>query len=391
MRKKTLLPYLLVFVVLLLLLSIPKPSAENVRGAVTASFSSIWEKLTNLKIYFVGSGSDKSGSIINEDALQLKIDNQLLRNEMKRLQELLQQEFYFHQDLDNSTLHKLGASKQKHQADLNKILKLRLQSVPARVIFRSPAAWHSSLWINIGESSNARLGRTVIGKNSPVVMGMSLVGIIDYVGQNQSRVRLITDSGLYPAVRAARGQPKDRWLSEQLNILLDNLMERDDLFEAASEKEDLIQKLEKVQNSLQATQDSWYLAKGELHGSSYPLWRTKGSILKGIGFNYDFSDAEGPARDLRSGAPYDQESKDPSVPLLKLHDVLITSGMDGVFPPGLTVAEVTKIKPLKEGDYYYELEAVPTAGNLDDLSLVFVLPPQGYDPAEQPPIVGNVK
>lgn len=391
MKKKILLPYLLVFTALLILLSIPKPSAEKIRGAITASISPIWDRLTSFKSYFSASSKENTKLDDDEDSLKLKIENQLLKNEMKRLQDLLQQEFYLHQDLDNSGLQKLGAAKQKHQSDLNRILKLRLQSVPARVIFRSPASWHSSLWINIGESANQTLGRTVVGKNSPVVVGMSLIGIIDYVGQNQSRVRLITDSGLYPAVRAARGQPRDRWLADQLNVILDNLMERDDLFDGSEDREEIIQNLERVQRNLGETQESWYLAKGEVHGSSFPLWRTQGNILKGIGFNYDFSDSEGPARDLRSGAPFDPDSKEPPVPLLKVHDVLVTSGMDGVFPPGLNVAEVTRINPLKEGDYYYELEAVPTAGNLDELSLVFVLPPQEYDPAEKPPILGHIK
>jgi rod shape-determining protein MreC len=49
--------------------------------------------------------------------------------------------------------------------------------------------------------------------------------------------------------------------------------------------------------------------------------------------------------------------------------------LDGVFPPGLDVATITKIHPLKEGDYYYELEAKPTAGNMYNLSYVFVIPP----------------
>ena len=44
-----------------------------------------------------------------------------------------------------------------------------------------------------------------------------------------------------------------------------------------------------------------YLAKGELYGSSKPLWRTQRHQLKGTGFNYDFADGEGPARDLQTG------------------------------------------------------------------------------------------
>jgi cell shape-determining protein MreC len=87
---------------------------------------------------------------------------------------------------------------------------------------------------------------------------------------------------------------------------------------------------------------------------------------------------------LRNGIPYG--SKDPSfgIPLLKEGDVLMTTGMDGVFPPGLQVAEVVSVGELEEGDYSYELVAAPIAGNLNEVSLLFVMPPIGFDPGDQP-------
>jgi cell shape-determining protein MreC len=56
--------------------------------------------------------------------------------------------------------------------------------------------------------------------------------------------------------------------------------------------------------------------------------------------------------------------------------------MDGVFPPNLPIAEVTSVKMLKEGDYFYELEAKPVAGHLNELSLLFVIAPSEYDDQE---------
>jgi cell shape-determining protein MreC len=104
--------------------------------------------------------------------------------------------------------------------------------------------------------------------------------------------------------------------------------------------------------------------------------------LRGTGFNYDFADDEGPGRDLRTGKPL--EGKKPAIPLIKVGDLLITTGFDGVFPAGLQAARVSKIFPLKEGDYYYDIEALPSENHLDELSLVFVLQPQGYDPEDLP-------
>ena len=269
-------------------------SVEKLQGTSVAMLAPAWIKFSNLK-------SKKTPSFTEEEYQQLKLENQLLRNELYQTQEELQQE-----------------------------IAIEYPSTTAQVIFRSPASWNSSLWINVGQADHP----TIITKNSPVLLGTSVIGLIDYVGKHQARVRLITDSGLSPSVRAQR--------------TIDN--------------------------------KTHLLAKGELHGSSQPLWRTKSHTLKGIGFNYDFSDEHGPSRDLRSGEP--QNEKDPPIPIIEAGDLLVTTGMDGVFPPGLEVATVTTIQTLHEGDYFYELEAVPTAGNLDDLSLLFVIPPLGYDPDE---------
>ena len=115
-----------------------------------------------------------------------------------------------------------------------------------------------------------------------------------------------------------------------------------------------------------------YLAKGEIFGSSSPLWRSRSPILKGIGFNYDFADEEGPARDLRTGEPYGRKGKknlSPCLPRGHSGD----NGLDGVFPAGYRVAMVSKVHMLKEGASSYEIEAVATAGNLDEIpALSFV-------------------
>jgi hypothetical protein len=115
----------------------------------------------------------------------------------------------------------------------------------AEVVYREAANWNATVWINLGEKE--------VAVNSPVLKGENLIGLVEYVGKHRSRVRLLTDSSLIPSVRVAR--------------------------------------------------DGEYLAKGELYGSSSALWRGRSEILMGIGFNYDFEDEEGPARELRSGRP----------------------------------------------------------------------------------------
>lgn len=347
MIRKTPKPYLLLFAAVMLLLSIPKGSTEKIRGLTASILAPVWGNITmgTLSLQSLLSHGDRSPlNPLREELQRLQLKNQQNEITIAHLQELLQQEQHLNAQLNalykNTKTDTLAAHKH-HRKNLQKILALQLEAIPARVIFRSPSTWSSSLWLNVGTAYNHTSGRTIIAKNSPVVVGASLVGVVDYVGEHQSRVRLITDSGLTPSVRAQRGE-------------------------------------------------HLFLAKGELHGSSKPLWRSCGDHLQGVGFNFDFADEEGPARDLRSGAPIGVASKESAIPILKVQDLLVTTGMDGVFPAGLHVAEITKIRLLKEGDYYYELEAKPTAGNLQELSLVFVMPPVGYDPADQPPAIGHV-
>lgn len=379
MKRKSPRSYLMILAAGLLLMSIPKATAEKLRGSTVAILSPAWDYLNKAKLSAVSLGEsinqteqngDLSGSQLtsNEEIQRLTIENLLLSQEVETLREILN--------------HKRYLSAQK----LNDI---QSEVVPARVIFRSPSTWNSSLWINVGQADNVALGRTLIAKNSPIVTGKSVIGVIDYVGERQSRVRLITDSGLTPSVRAARGKPYNNLLSENIHFLIEGLSVRQEFWLSSEEQKQLTQLLNKMQTGLNQQQSSLYLAKGEIHGSSKPLWRTQGRLLKGVGFNYDFPDELGSARDLRTGKLVSESGNIPSTPILKVNDLLITTGMDGVFPSGLHVAQVTSIHMLKEGDYAYELEAKPTAGNLDELSLVFVMPPLGYDSLDKPPVIGR--
>lgn len=333
-------PFLQLLAILLLLLSASRATTEKIQGYSIAILAPTWNQLRIIKQGIQHISQEKFENeegktlYVNEEVQQLQLDNQLLKNEIAKLKELLRQEQLIE-------VEKKGAVRtevlRKNERDL--IMSKQLQAVPAQVIFRSSGAWSTVLWINVGEAHNDELGKQVISKNSPVVVGSDVVGVIDYVGKRQSRVRLITDPSLNPSVRAIRN----------------------------------------------VDGHSWYLAKGELKGSNLSQYRTKAARLTGTGFNYDFPDHEGPARDLRSGAVLGDQSQDyPALAIILPNDLLITTGMDGVFPPGLSVAKVTKVKMLKEGDYFYDIEAEPCCKNLDQLMLVSVLPSQGFDPYDQP-------
>lgn len=389
MRKRPGRAYFLIFFALLALVSIPKGYTEKLQGATVAMLAPAWHYLLAFKSFvFQDNGTkDRQSTIAFEEMEKLRLENTMLREEIVNLKDVMHEELRLINRVnafleDEGTGLSTKTLKARHRLELKKLLQVSLEVVPAKVIFRSPDTWNSSFWINVGTMTNEALGHTTVEKNSPVLVGTSVIGVIDYVGKRQSRVKLITDSGLTPSIRAVRGGIQRKVLDEKLNAVIQMLRKMPGALNSYDQQQELIAQLESAVRYLVPDENSHYLAKGELSGSSKPLWRKQRHELKGIGFNYDFADEEGPARDLRTGKSLSHDSMDVIQPIVKKGDSLITTGMDGVFPAGLMVAEVTKVYPLKEGDYYYELDALPLAGNFDDISLVFVIPPLSDDSEE---------
>ncbi|MFT4551395.1 MAG: rod shape-determining protein MreC [Chlamydiales bacterium] len=395
-RKTSYKAYFLIIAAVLAVMSIPKGATENIRGGVIASLSSTWERIGNGKSWVIRLWSSNSMKFrigkqtltIPEEIQRLNLENEQLSNELRRLRDLTDHERFVDQKLDElknmvTGVDDVQRSFYKHYAELRQLLKLQVQAIPARVIHRDPSYWDSSLWVNVGNVDNQNFDRIVVAKNSPVLLGTSVVGVVDYVGRHQSRVRLITDPGLMPSVRAVRGYKQNALLSEHVIALIEALTMRDDLFFSEDYNDGLVASLNHLKEHLYKYQEEWFLAKGILRGATKPSYRSNGKFLRGVGFNYDFTDERGPARDLRTGIPLNDEVG-VEMPILKVNDLLVTTGMDGVFPEGLRVAEVTKIDLLKEGGYSYDLEARSTASDLDALSMVFIIPPVGYDESDQP-------
>ncbi len=363
-------------------------ASERIRSTFVCSFAPCWRGFSFLHektqllltLPFPGDSRSLKHSLENE---RLSQENQLLRAQIENVREWLLYEDRIQEQtarcnhLPQAPSHDERWKEffKRRSQELCNAIDLQICSLPAKVIFREPASWSSTFWINLGENDNVKVGKNIIGKNSPVLLGTSIVGVVEYVGKSQSRVRLITDARLTPSVRAVRGNEQNRHLLEHLEALIFALEIREDLFSSDEEGSAAALALYRLKNTLMQQSGDFYLAKGELRGTSNPLWRSRSQVLKGIGFNYDFPDVEGPARDLRSGEPYDASRKGELIRLLLPGDLLVTTGLDGVFPPGFRVAIVSSVQTLKEGASSYEIEAISTAGNLDELTHVFVLAP----------------
>lgn len=392
MRRISYTPYVLMLLCVCTLASLPTSFTMGLRSLAIRSVEPSWGgihyvKQASLQLLTLPTVRDSRPKAIEGKIEELRRENLVLHSQLDNLRQWLLSE-------DRIEEQMLRVKSLKDQAELDpswddffsrrakeisKILELQMQSIPAKVVFREPASWSSFVWINVGEKHNKALGRQVISKNSPVVVGGCLIGVVEDVRSSQSRVRLITDSNLTPSVRTIRGKQQNEQLWQQLESIFRLLEVRKDLFHSPEEQKAFVSFFSRIKSRISAEGQDRYLAKGELHGGSAPLWRSRSSLLQGIGFNYDRSDNEGPARDLRSGKSMAGVNSLESFAILKEGDLLITSGLDGIFPAGLPIAVVKKIENLKEGASAYELKAEAAAGSLNDLSTVFVLPAQNFD------------
>jgi hypothetical protein len=250
-------------------------------------------------------------------------------------------------------------------------LKEKYASIVAEVTLRTTTPWTGVLWVDKGSKTPDL--PFPIRRNAPVLVGSTLVGIVDFVGSYSSRVRLLSDPALHPAVRVVRGGYRDRqaiFMAQELELMLHKKP-------SLMPNEALTQKLIALLHILSENAEQevgMRLAKGELQGCDSP---DTPYIYKGVGFNCEAADQDGPRRDLRTGQ---RDSPDAQIPLIKPGDILETSGLDGYFPKGLEIACVTKVAPLEEGAICYTVLAQSLAQELSSLEYVTIIPALGDEP-----------
>jgi rod shape-determining protein MreC len=384
-------PYFLLLALIFFCVSLPVSLTLSLRSFFIGNVAPLWQgmhEMTKLSSSFFLPGSERSvkGEQLHK-IKELERENQRIKHQLEQVRHwLLSQDRTAELQERLSKLEQQGKNNiadpgyyRRRAKEIVQILGLEMQAIPAKVIYREPTSWSSFLWINVGQKHNKSLGKVIIAKNSPVLCQGALVGVVDEVRNSQSRVRLITDTRLHPSVRSVRGGRQNDHVLLALNNMQMLLSARSDLFQSAEEKESFSFAIDCLIKRLANSCDEKLLAKGILYGSGAPLWRLKTSTLQGVGFNYDRGDEEGPARDLITGRPKTALHLLQSLAIIVPGDLLVTTGYDGVFPPGLAVAVVKTVEPLKEGSSSYTLSAEALVGSFDDLSQVLVLPATGFE------------
>jgi rod shape-determining protein MreC len=340
-------PYLLFFLFFGGVFSLPKERIDEWRFAFAGSVAPFWQLVDRCKMH-------------NLDSTQtLQLENESLRHQVKRLQELLlfeRQTAELNGERVELANEEAGPSNLERVRSLTEIIQRQMQATPARVIFREPSLWSSALWLNVGEKDNRLLGNRIVAKNSPVLWGNVVVGLVEQVEENRCQVRLLTDATLNPSIYAVRGGEQNRAIAKQIDSLVEQLTLRSELSVSAP----LIRQLKQARNQLDFRGPTSLLAKGTLQGTIRSKGRARSPKLRGVGFHSHFL--------------LDQSQREASSPLVAVGDLLVTTGLDGVFPADLPIATVSRVLPLREGGCTYEIEALSLAADFDELTDLFVLP-----------------
>lgn len=365
-------PYLAILIFLFILYFLPSSCSNRLRHKSVAWIATAFKKFPFFIQKPLTSLSEKQQEIQHLKALEAA-----LRDQIETVREILISESRIEKQIE---MLEFGEQKERSSLSLRKkskylyeLLQRRVFAIPAKVVYREPMTWNHYLWINVGELDNQNIGEAIIAKNSPVVVGNNVLGVIEDVQSRRSKVRLITDSSMTISVRASRGEEQNIHLLQFIDELEKGIDLREDLFCDLQEKKEIKSSLQLMKDKIKSQSGFRHLAKGQIQGTGYPLWRMPSNVLQGTGFNYEYADEEGGAIKLRSHANS----------ILQIGDLLVTTGFDGIFPKGLFVGTIIYVDPLKEEDFAYKLKARAAIENIHEIEFVSVLPPMTFEEAQK--------
>ncbi len=261
---------------------------------------------------------------------------------------------------------------------------LQSHGVKARVLAREPGAWNRFLWVDAGRETVGEDGP--LQKQSPVVYGDAVVGLIEYVGRRQSLVRLITDPQCCLAVQvAAEGSQGIQVASQRLQRLLRTNSQVDETLRCA------LQPLLMQLSQEHRTTVAW---RGSLKGSG----NSAGGEASLVGEFYPSESrraAQHADADLSVSPTYLHEGHilHPGVWDRNQHPsagaLLVTTGLDGIFPAGLKVGYIESTaadnrRPEQVAWPAPTFTALPAVETLDDLQWLTILAPRGFSGADVP-------
>lgn len=188
-----------------------------------------------------------------------------------------------------------------------------------RTTVRDPGEWASFVWVQLPAEQSAKNWL-----ECPAIIGDCAVGLVDFVKGERCRVRLLSDAQVSLSVTTPRA--------------------------LGSENQD--DDREKTCSPL----------IGQVRGFGGALWCSSGTLLAGEGY------IPGPPK----SALWAHLQKTPAKRQFAVGDLLVTSGLDGIFPTGLRVGVVTCVETAKLAETRYAF-AIQSAVNLHQIDEICLL------------------
>jgi hypothetical protein len=231
------------------------------------------------------------------------------------------------------------------------------------IIYRPVSRGGDVVWIRTLEP---------VQKGAAVIIGDCAVGFVDIASGLCARVRLVTDVHSRVSVEVRKQEAKESQMvayASRFRLASDvaywKLLAEHGLFQGLPNHLNLIELLNLLEKELtlqgetQKKSDQVQGLQGLLKGGT-GTWRSQKRGLIAEGF---YQEVE--------LAPKTQTQKTPSI---EIGDLLVTSGLDGRYPPGLRVGYVTAVQAKDAADTLFEVEASVALADFSKEKWVWVLP-----------------
>jgi hypothetical protein len=176
------------FFLIFFVLSLQPKTANALKSFASSLISPSWQgvnvvKSSCLKILRWMPPSRAFSPEVQRAIAVLKRENHVLREQVDLLKNHLETEALLLTHIEKLKIPAEGDFFLRRKEELLHLVDLQTQFVSAKVIFREPSLWGSTLWVNVGQRTNRLLEKQLVVKNSPVVIGTTVVGIVEYVGE----------------------------------------------------------------------------------------------------------------------------------------------------------------------------------------------------------------